>query len=169
MLRLTSGNILESEAQVLVNPVNTVGVMGKGLALGFKEKFPKNFLAYVDACRVGDVVVGKMFVFQLPQGDGMKDGSPRYIVNFPTKSHWRNPSKMEWIEDGLEDLRKFLIAEKIKSIAIPPIGAGLGGLDWPQVKKRIIDALQDLDLEVLVFEPLAPTYNKYAKTVPSIK
>src|SRR5215467_13896942 len=99
MLRFTKGNLLEANAEALVNTVNTVGVMGKGVALMFKEAFPENYEAYVEACKRGDVRLGQMFVTEVRRLDG-----PKWIINFPTKQHWRYPSKMEWIEEGLKDL-----------------------------------------------------------------
>jgi O-acetyl-ADP-ribose deacetylase (regulator of RNase III) len=102
MIRFTQGNLLEADAQALVNTVNTVGVMGKGVALMFKEAYPENFKAYEDACRSEEVQIGKMFVTER-RGEMF---GPKWIVNFPTKAHWRFPSKMEWIVQGLEDLKR---------------------------------------------------------------
>src|SRR5580704_11959007 len=103
MIRFTQGNLLDSEAEALVNTVNTVGVMGKGIALMFKEAFPENFKAYATACKKGDVKVGEMFVTERRDLIG-----PRWIINFPTKKHWRHPSKLEWIEAGLADLKRVI-------------------------------------------------------------
>jgi O-acetyl-ADP-ribose deacetylase (regulator of RNase III) len=114
---LTQGNLLEAGTEALVNTVNTVGVMGKGIALMFKEKYPENFDSYEAACTAGVVEVGRMFVTP-----GMELGGPRWIVNFPTKKHWRSPSKLEWIEAGLKDLKGVIKELKIRSIAIPPLG-----------------------------------------------
>ncbi len=148
MIRLTQGNLLEAPAEALVNTVNTIGVMGKGIALMFKERFDENFRLYAAACKAKQVQTGKMFVTQVNELYG-----PRWIVNFPTKQHWRAPSRMEWVVDGLQDLRRFLIEQQVKSIAIPPLGAGNGGLQWADVRKQIELALGDLDTEILLFEP----------------
>lgn len=157
MITFTQGNLLEARAEALVNTVNTVGVMGKGIALMFKERFAENFHRYAAACKAGEVRTGKMFVTEVNELDG-----PRWIVNFPTKQHWRGDSKIEWITEGLQDLRRFLLENNIRSIAIPPLGAGNGGLDWTVVRPRIEAALVDLDIDILVFEP-AHTYQNVAK------
>nr|WP_270698513.1 macro domain-containing protein [Aeromonas sp. QDB05] len=143
--------------EALVNTVNTVGVMGKGIALMFKERFPANMRAYAEACKQGDVVTGKMFITQTGELLG-----PRWIVNFPTKQHWRNPAQMAWIQDGLQDLRAWLQAQQVSSIAIPPLGAGNGGLPWPEVKQAIETALGDLDIDILLYEP-SSQYQNVAK------
>jgi O-acetyl-ADP-ribose deacetylase (regulator of RNase III) len=148
MITFTEGNLLEARAEALVNTVNTVGVMGKGIALMFKERFGDNYRQYAAACKAKQVQVGKMFVTPVHEL-----GGPRWIVNFPTKQHWRSPSRMEWVVDGLQDLRRFLVQEQVKSVAIPPLGAGNGGLDWAQVRPQIEAALGDLDIEIMVFEP----------------
>ncbi|MFD2112030.1 macro domain-containing protein [Thiorhodococcus fuscus] len=148
MIRFTTGNLLEARAEALVNTVNTVGVMGKGIALMFKERFDQNYRLYAAACKAKEVRTGKMFVTEVQELDG-----PRWIVNFPTKQHWRSPSKLEWIVEGLQDLRRFLIEERVQSVAIPPLGAGNGGLEWPLVRAQIETALDGLETEILVFEP----------------
>lgn len=148
MITFTQGNLLEARAEALVNTVNTVGVMGKGIALMFKERFAENFRLYAAACKAKQVQTGKMFVTEVHELDG-----PRWIVNFPTKQHWRAPSQMAWVADGLQDLRRFLIEHKVRSIAIPPLGAGNGGLEWGEVREQIEAMLGDLDTEILVFEP----------------
>lgn len=155
MITVLQGNLLEAQAEALVNTVNTVGVMGKGIALMFKERFKENYQRYVAACKAGQVQTGKMFVTEVHELQG-----PRWIVNFPTKRHWRAPSQMEWVVEGLEDLRRFVIEQDVKSIAIPPLGAGNGQLKWPEVCKEIERALGDLDTEVLVFEPTEILYDK---------
>ena len=140
---------MEAPAEALVNAVNTVGVMGKGIALMFKERFPENFKAYAAACKAGDVQVGKMFV-----SPGTELGGPRWIINFPTKKHWRDPSNIEWVRDGLAALRTVIRDRKISSIAIPPLGCGNGGLNWDEVRPLIVEALGDLaDVEVMLYEP----------------
>lgn len=159
MILYTQGNLLESDAEALVNTVNTVGVMGKGIALMFKERFGENMKAYAKACKANEVRTGKMFVTET--GDLM---GPRWVVNFPTKQHWRNPSKMEWIIDGLEDLKRFIVNNRVASIAIPPLGAGNGGLEWPVVREQIEQALADLeDVHILVYEPTR-RYQNVAKS-----
>ncbi|MCO4786805.1 MAG: macro domain-containing protein [Marinomonas atlantica] len=160
MIRYTQGNLLEANADALVNTVNTVGVMGKGIALMFKERFPNNMQAYAKACKAGEVVTGKMFVTQTGELMG-----PQWIVNFPTKQHWRAKSKMEWVEDGLNDLRRVITENQIRSIAIPPLGAGNGGLDWQEVKPKVEQALAGLtDVEIWVFEPTSKYQNVAKKT-----
>lgn len=139
MIEFRQGNLLASRSQALVNTVNTVGVMGKGIALQFKEAFPENFRAYADACKKGEVVVGRMFVTELLRLDG-----PRWIINFPTKKEWRHPSKLEWIETGLRDLVRVLRERKIESVALPPLGCGHGGLDWAMVRSLISAAVEEL-------------------------
>lgn len=158
MIHYTQGNLLEADVEALVNTVNTVGVMGKGIALMFKERFPHNMQAYARACKAGEVVTGKMFVTETGELIG-----PRWIVNFPTKQHWRAKSKMEWIEAGLKDLHNFIVEQQIKSIAIPPLGAGNGGLDWSAVKPKIEQSLADLsDVDIWVYEP-TKKYQNVAK------
>jgi len=149
MIEYCHGNLFEADAEALVNPVNTQGAMGKGLALAFKKMSPENFKAYAEACQSGYIKTGKMFVTEQQSLIG-----PRWIINFPTKQHWRDPSRLEWIEEGLADLKKILIEQQIPSVAVPPLGCGLGGLDWKLVKPRIEDSLTSLSsVRVLVFEP----------------
>jgi len=149
MIHYVRGNILKAEADALVNTVNCVGVMGRGIALQFKEAFPDNFKAYVAACSRGEVQPGRLFVFET---DLLT--KPRYIINFPTKRHWRGKSRIEDIEAGLAALVDEIRSRHIRSIAIPPLGSGLGGLDWAEVRQRIESALGDLpEVEVIVFEP----------------
>lgn len=149
MLKFTTGNLLEADADALVNTVNTVGVMGKGIALMFKERFPKNFKEYEAACAKGQLKPGSIFVTRADELQG-----PQWIINFATKKHWRHPSKLEWISSGLKELKLFLISKQIRSVAIPPLGAGNGGLDWSAVRQLILDELSDLDdVHITVFEP----------------
>jgi len=158
MIKYTKGNLLESDVEALVNTVNTVGVMGKGIALMFKERFPINMSEYANACKDKEVVTGKMFITETRELMG-----PRWVINFPTKKHWRNPSKLEWIEEGLDDLKEFILCNKVKSIAIPPLGAGNGGLDWAIVRAAIEKHLSDLEnIEILVYEP-TEQYQNVAK------
>lgn len=149
MIRYVQGNLLEAPADALVNTVNTVGVMGKGIALMFKLRFEENYRLYAAACKAGQVRTGQMFVTEVNERAG-----PRWIVNFPTKQHWRAPSRIEWIVDGLRDLRRFIVDNHVGSIAVPALGAGNGGLDWPTVREQIERALGDLDADVSVFEPM---------------
>ena len=149
MIIYTTGNLLEAKAEALVNTVNTVGVMGKGIALAFKKRFPNNMQAYAEACKNGEVQTGKMFVTENDDLLGAK-----WIINFPTKQHWRNSSKIEWVEEGLQDLRRFIIQNEVKSIAIPPLGSSNGKLNWQNVKPKIVDALGDLrDTKIIIYEP----------------
>jgi len=142
-----TGNLLLAEVDALVNTVNTEGVMGKGLALQFKKAFPENFTAYEKACRAREVVPGRMHVVQ-------RLASPRFIINFPTKRHWRHPSKLEYVRDGLCDLTRQVERLGIKSIAIPPLGCGNGGLNWSEVKPLILHAFEGArDVRVVLFEP----------------
>ncbi|MGM8850031.1 type II toxin-antitoxin system antitoxin DNA ADP-ribosyl glycohydrolase DarG [Salinicola halophyticus] len=158
MIEYTHGNLLDADVEALVNTVNTVGVMGKGIALMFKESFPENYAAYEDACKRQEVQTGHMFVTQRDALLG-----PRWIVNFPTKQHWRARTRMEWIDDGLEDLKRIIRERGIRSIAMPPLGCGNGGLDWEAVRPRIEGAMSELDdVRVLVFEP-TPQYQNVAK------
>jgi len=150
MIEYRSGDILKSEAEALVNTVNCVGVMGRGIALQFRNAFPENFKAYVAACKREQVQPGRMFVFETGQLT-----PPRYIINFPTKRHWRGKSRIEDIEAGLTALVAEIRGRHIRSIALPPLGSGLGGLDWTaQVRPRVEAALDVLDdVQVLVYEP----------------
>src|SRR6266581_695275 len=148
MIEYKSGNLLDSDAEALVNTVNTVGVMGKGIALQFKQAFPDNFRAYEAACRRHEIRIGKMFVYHT-----RKLHSPRLIINFPTKRHWKGKSKIQDIADGLSDLVQVIRTENIRSIAIPPLGCGNGGLNWRQVKPLIDGTLEGLDVEAVVYEP----------------
>lgn len=149
MIEYKSGNILEDTAEALVNTVNCVGVMGRGIALQFKNAFPENFKAYAIACKQEKVQPGRMFVHETG-----KLINPRYIINFPTKRHWRGKSRLEDIESGLMALADAIQLHGIRSIAIPPLGSGLGGMDWEQVKSRIEAALKPLtDVQVIIYEP----------------
>jgi len=149
MIRYVQGNLLDAEAEALVNAVNTVGVMGKGIALAFKQRFELNYRLYAAACHAGEVQVGRMFVTDTGEAAG-----PRWIVNFPTKQHWRQPSQLAWVTAGLVDLQRFIRQEGVRSIAIPALGTGLGGLAWPDVRAAIESGLSDLDaVQIEVYEP----------------
>lgn len=155
MIRFTHGNLLEADVEAVVNTVNTVGVMGKGIALMFKESFPQNFKAYAIACKNEEVRVGSMFVTASEELAG-----PRWIINFPTKEHWRTKTKLAWIEDGLQDLKRVIQENEIRSIAIPPLGCGNGGQDWSVVRPMIESMLGKLDsVEIVVFEPTSKYQN----------
>lgn len=150
MIQRTQGDILKADAEALVNTVNCVGVMGRGIALQFRKAFPENFKAYAAACKAEQVQPGTMFVHDLN-----RLVNPRFIINFPTKRHWRNKSRIEDIQAGLEDLVKVVQQQQITSIAIPPLGCGLGGLQWEEVKPLIMAAFQPLSsVDVLLFEPV---------------
>lgn len=158
MMRFTQGNLLDAPVEAVVNTVNTVGVMGKGIALMFKDRFPENYKAYAAACKAGEVAVGKMFVVP-----GVELEGPRWIINFPTKKDWKHPTKLEWVISGLEDLKRVIEQKQIRSIAIPPLGCGNGGLDWAIVRPLVEQALRDLsNVEVVVYEPTA-RYQNIAK------
>jgi len=149
MIKFKTGNILTDKSEAIVNTVNCVGVMGKGLALQFKKAFPENYKEYKTACDKKIVAPGKMFITK--HEDMLGD---KYIINFPTKKHWKGDSKIEYIDDGLIDLINEIKKLGIKSIAIPPLGAGLGGLDWSIVKERILESFCKLDnVDVFVYEP----------------
>ena len=149
MIEYKTGDLLAEETDALVNTVNCVGHMGAGIALQFKKAWPENFRAYAAACRNGEVQPGRMFVYETGQ-----TVSPSYIINFPTKRHWRGKSRLEDIDAGLEALVAEVRRLSLRSVAVPPLGAGLGGLPWPQVRCRIEQALGALpDLRVVVFEP----------------
>lgn len=151
MIKVFEGDMMQSGAEALVNTVNTVGVMGKGIALQFKEAFPSNNKAYIDACKNKELEIGKLLAIW---DENLQLGR-KLIINFPTKTHWRYPSKYEYIEKGLIALRALLQKEEIKSIAIPPLGCGNGGLDWNKVKPMIEQALSGLDIEIMIYEPNA--------------
>jgi O-acetyl-ADP-ribose deacetylase (regulator of RNase III) len=147
MILHAEGDLLATDAEGLVDTVNTVGVMGKGIALQFKQAFPDNYAAYEAACRREEVQIGKMFVFHRPN-------NPRTIINFPTKKHWKGKSKIEDIKSGLRSLIEVVKKERIRSIAVPPLGCGNGGLDWKDVRPLIEQAFSELpDVRVQLFHP----------------
>src|SRR5262245_37177465 len=157
MIEEVRGNLLDADVDALVNTVNTVGVMGKGVALQFKQAFPENYKAYRAACQRSEVQLGEMFVF-----DTGRLGSQRYIINFPTKQHWRARSRLSDVESGLRDLARVIRDYQITSVAVPALGCGSGGLDWRQVRSRIFDMLGELpSVRVLVYPPAgAPAAGK---------
>ena len=149
MIHYVKGDLLVSEAQALVNTVNTVGVMGKGIALQFREAFPTNYRIYLDACLNKTLHVGEVLVTE----DANTLVGHKIIINFPTKTHWKMPSEYAYIEQGLVSLKREIINRNIRSIAIPPLGSHNGGLDWLMVKRMIEAALADLDCDVYLYEP----------------
>ena len=149
MITFTSGNILRADVEAIVNTVNCVGVMGRGIALQFKKAWPDNFNAYAAACKQQEVLPGRMFITETGQLT-----SPQYIINFPTKRHWRGASKIGDIELGLNALAHNIKEKGIRSIAIPPLGSGLGGLAWADVRQLIEEKLTNLDdVSIYVYEP----------------
>ena len=149
MIEYKIGDILAEESEALVNTVNCVGIMGRGIALQFKKAFPDNFKVYAAACERNEVLPGQMFVYETGRLT-----NPRYIINFPTKRHWRGNSRMEDVEEGLKALADVIRERNIRSIAIPPLGSGLGGLEWDEVRPRIEESLRGLDdLQIVIFEP----------------
>lgn len=149
MIKPAHGDLLQSGAEAIINTVNCVGVMGKGIALQFKQEFPGNYEAYRRACDDGEVRLGEMFVF-----DTGSMINPRWIINFPTKGHWKAKSRIEDIASGLKDLRRVIETLGVRSIAVPPLGCGNGGLDWSEVEPMIRSALGDLNnVEVMLFAP----------------
>lgn len=164
MIKYIEGNLLESKAEALVNTVNLDGVMGKGIALQFKNQFPENFKAYKKACDNNEIAIGKSFVFI----EETLLGGQKIIVNFPTKTTWRKPSEYSYIEAGLVDLKQIIAQYNIKSIAIPALGAGNGGLDWGEVQKRIEYYLHDVHCEISVYEPTKVIQEKTNKDKVSL-
>lgn len=149
MIEYKVGDVLAADVEALVNTVNCIGFMGRGIALQFRKAWPENFKAYAAACQRQEVQPGRMFVFETG-----RLANPRLIINFPTKRHWRGKSRIEDIDAGLTALVSEIRERRIHSIAIPPLGAGLGGLDWEKVRARIESALAGLnDVEVILFEP----------------
>jgi O-acetyl-ADP-ribose deacetylase (regulator of RNase III) len=151
MIHYKSANLLDSEAEALVNTVNTVGVMGKGIALQFKNQFPNNFKLYANACKANEIRVGKLFVTE----ENSLLGGRKIIINFPTKTDWKKPSEYSYIESGLIGLVKIIKDKGIRSIAIPPLGAGNGGLDWNKVKAIMEQYLSASDCDIFIYQPNA--------------
>lgn len=162
-IEIKTGDLFASGTDALVNTVNCVGIMGRGIALQFKKAYPLNYREYEAACKAGEVQPGHMFVHETGKF------TPRFIINFPTKRHWKGKSRIEDIDSGLIALVQEVTARRIKSIAIPPLGAGLGGLDWNDVLPRIKSALQDIpDLEVVIYEPKGAPELVRSKDVPNM-
>ena len=149
MIEIAEGNLLTAEVDALVNTVNCVGFMGKGIALQFKQAFPANFKSYEAACAADEVVPGKMHIHD---NGGLVN--PRWIINFPTKRHWKGNSRLEDVASGLTALVSDVQRLGIQSIAVPPLGCGLGGLDWAVVRPMIEKAFEALpNVHVKLFEP----------------
>lgn len=149
MIEITRGNLLRADAEALVNTVNCIGYMGKGIALQFKQAFPENFKAYEKVCRAHELHPGKMFVFRTSML-----GSPKFIINFPTKRHWRGKARIDDIRAGMVALVEEVRRIGIVSVAVPPLGCGLGGLDWSEVRPMIEEAFHATpEVRVLLFEP----------------
>lgn len=164
VIEFKTGDILRDDAEALVNTVNCVGIMGRGVALQFKNDFPENFKAYEQACAREEVQPGRMFIYETHTLTG-----PKFIVNFPTKRHWRGKSRMEDIDSGLKALVDDIRRHNIKSIAVPPLGSGLGGLNWSDVRPRIVQALRDIDdLRVTVYEPISAPVETKSREVPNM-
>lgn len=144
MIKYVQGNIFDSSAQTLVNPVNCVGVMGRGLALEFKKWFPGLWNAYQRACAMGEIRIGVPWMFKVTEA--------KQVLCFPSKDHWKYPSQYSYIKKGLEAIREHHVAWQIHSMAMPPIGCGLGGLEWAKVKPMIEESLGDLNMDIEVFE-----------------
>lgn len=162
MISFTKGNLLEANVEALVNTVNTVGVMGKGIALMFRESFPDNFDAYARACRKRELRIGKMFLTERTDLFG-----PRWIINFPTKTHWRVTTRKQWVEEGMQDLVRVIREKEIRSIAIPALGCGSGGLHWRDVRPVIVRALEQVDgIEAIVYGPTSKYQNVVRRTAP---
>jgi O-acetyl-ADP-ribose deacetylase (regulator of RNase III) len=151
MIHYKIGNILESDADALINTVNTEGVMGKGIALQFKKAFPLNFKLYQESCKKGELKTGKLLFVE----DNALISGKKWIINFPTKTTWRKPSEYEYIEEGLDELIRVLSNYPIKSIAIPPLGSGNGGLNWERVKSIIENKFSKISTDIYIYEPNA--------------
>lgn len=149
MITYHKGDLLAANVEALVNAVNTVGTMGKGIAYAFKIAYPVTSRIYMDACKRKEVQTGKMFVVEARRPDG-----PKWVIHFPTKRRWQDPSRFDWVVDGLADLALAITAKGIRSVAVPALGCGNGGLDWVRVRAEIERALGPLmDVDVQVFEP----------------
>ena len=149
MIHYVTGNLLAASDEALINTVNTVGVMGKGIALQFKDRYPYNFQVYQQACKEGSIFPGKLLVTR----DSNLSTDSKWIINFPTKKDWKHRSKYEYIEEGLKDLVRVLDQYRIKSIAIPPLGCGNGGLDWSKVKELMEKYLGELNVDIHIYQP----------------
>lgn len=149
MIQYVIGNLLESHADALVNTVNTVGVMGKGIALQFKNEFGNNYKVYRKAFKDGELAIGRLII---TEEESLLYGK-KQIINLPTKTDWRKPSEYSYIEAGLKELAREIKEKNIKSVAIPPLGAGNGGVDWERVKKLIELNLNGLESDIYIYQP----------------
>lgn len=164
MFKYKKGNILQEQSEAIINTVNCVGIMGRGIALQFKQTYPDNFKAYKHACDRGEVQPGKMFIYSLG-----KLFNPKYIINFPTKRHWKGKSNIQDIKSGLIALKEDIKKYEIHSIAIPPLGCGLGGLDWNEIKLLIEQTLGDMtDIDFIIYEPSNNVEKIKNKEVPKL-
>ena len=164
MFEYKTGNILQEQTDAIINTVNCVGIMGRGIALQFKQMYPENFKAYKQACDKGEVEPGKMFIYN----SGLLF-NPKYIINFPTKRHWKGKSRVQDIKSGLVALKDDIINYKIKFIASPPLGCGLGGLNWDEIKPIIEQVLGDLqDVKIVIYEPANNIEQVKNKEVPKL-
>lgn len=162
MITYTTGDILQADVDAVINTVNTVGVMGKGLALQFKRRYPENYKAYRQACDRNEIRIGQMFVTENHELTG-----PRFIINFPTKKHWRADSRLEYIREGLKDLRRIIVEQGIRSVAVPPLGAGNGGLRWTEVRPLIQESFEGIPaVAVQIFEPVDAHFAIAASKAP---
>lgn len=149
MIEHCKGNLLEADVEALTNPVNCMGVMGRGLALDFKKAYPENFYSYQIACKKGQVRPGQMFITSR-----LTLINPTFIINFPTKNHWKEHSKLEYIKSGLVELVEDIKSLDIQSIALPALGCGLGGLKWQDVQPLILSAFEQLpEVQVKLYLP----------------
>jgi O-acetyl-ADP-ribose deacetylase (regulator of RNase III) len=144
----STGSLFDAETHAIVNTVNCVGKMGRGIALEFKRRYPEMFKEYTRLCKKGFIQVGFMWFWRNPE-----PGNPRYVINFPTKEHWRNPSKLEWISAGLADLKNRVMMMGIESLALPALGCANGGLNFEDVRPLIEEKLNDLEIPVILYEP----------------
>lgn len=153
-IEYATGNIFDAGVDAIVNPVNCVGIMGKGLALEFKKRFPISSRGYIEACARNLVKTGELFVFT-PTRDPWWKENGQYVIHFPTKKHWRNPSKLEYIQAGVKEFNRLFGSLKIRSVAIPALGCGCGGLDWEIVKPVIVEGLRNVDktIKIVLLEP----------------
>ncbi|MEX0943643.1 MAG: macro domain-containing protein [Pseudomonadales bacterium] len=143
MLHFHRTSLMTSQAQTLVNTVNTVGVMGKGIAAEFKSRYPKMFEEYKLICEQGELKPGSIWLWK---------GDQTWVLNFATKKHWRSPSKIEWIQHGLMEFRRDYQKLGIREIAFPRLGCGNGGLDWADVRPLMVKHLQDLPIKVYIHD-----------------
>lgn len=162
-IKYKTGDMFNEQSEAIVNTVNCAGVMGKGVALEFKRRWPDNFNKYKKLCKSKNLVPGMMYIFD--RGDLFNESTPRYLINFPTKNHWREKSKLTYIYDGLDDFVKQLKIYNIKSVTLPPLGCGNGGLQWAEVKGAIEEKLSHIDgIDFYVYAPKESLPNPEYKT-----